>query len=67
MKPGQKDAYRDIAAKAAPIFAEHGAMRTVECWGALMAEGLVQQNQPVWDGPRAIFAGFAPILDTGKQ
>lgn len=33
VKPGQKDAYRAMAAKAAPIFAEYGATRTVECWG----------------------------------
>lgn len=33
-------------------------------WGALMADGLMQQNPPVWDGQRAIFGGFAPILDT---
>lgn len=36
-------------------------------WGALMAEDLMQQNPPAWDGQRAIFAGFAPILDTDKQ
>lgn len=36
-------------------------------WGALMAEGLMQQNPPVWDGQRAIFGGFAPILDTDHQ
>ena len=28
-----KQAYLDMAKKAAPIFAEYGAMRTVECWG----------------------------------
>jgi uncharacterized protein YbaA (DUF1428 family) len=36
-------------------------------WGALMAEGLMQQNPPVWDGPRAIFGGFVPILDTDHR
>ncbi len=36
-------------------------------WGALMVEGLMQQNPPAWDGQRAIFAGFAPILDTDHQ
>ena len=30
---GKKDAYRAMAAKAAPIFKEHGALRIVECWG----------------------------------
>ena len=28
-----KEAYRAMAAKAAPIFREHGATRLVECWG----------------------------------
>nr|WP_293989048.1 DUF1428 family protein [Sphingomonas sp.] len=35
-------------------------------WGALMADGTMQQNPPVWDGQRAIFGGFAPILDTDR-
>lgn len=35
-------------------------------WGALMAEGMMRENPPVWDGQRAIFGGFAPILDTDK-
>lgn len=30
---GKKDAYREMAAKAAPVFLEHGAMEIVECWG----------------------------------
>jgi uncharacterized protein YbaA (DUF1428 family) len=29
----KKDAYRAMAAKAAPLFREHGALRVVECWG----------------------------------
>lgn len=33
-------------------------------WAALMSDGTMQQNPPVWDGQRAIFGGFAPILDT---
>lgn len=39
VKPGQKDAFRDMAAKAAPIFAEYGATRTVECWGEDVPDG----------------------------
>ena len=30
---GNKEAYRAMAAKAAPIFIEHGAIRVVEAWG----------------------------------
>ena len=33
-------------------------------WAALMADGTMEQNPPVWDGRRAIFAGFVPIMDT---
>ena len=29
---GNKEAYRTMAAKAAPIFIEHGALRVVEAW-----------------------------------
>jgi uncharacterized protein YbaA (DUF1428 family) len=36
-----KPAYLDMAKKAAPIFAEHGAMRTVECWGEDVMDGTI--------------------------
>jgi uncharacterized protein YbaA (DUF1428 family) len=29
---GNKEKYREVAAFAAPIFIEHGALRVVECW-----------------------------------
>jgi uncharacterized protein YbaA (DUF1428 family) len=29
----KKDAYRAMAAKAAPVFAEYGVTQVVECWG----------------------------------
>jgi uncharacterized protein YbaA (DUF1428 family) len=29
---GKKEAYRELAAKAAPIFQEHGALQIVEAW-----------------------------------
>ena len=38
---GKKDAYRDLAAKAAPVFMEHGATRFVECWGDDIRDGKV--------------------------
>jgi uncharacterized protein YbaA (DUF1428 family) len=37
----KRDAYRDMAAKAAPIFIEYGATRVVECWGADLMQGEV--------------------------
>ena len=30
--PGKKEAYREMAAKAAPIFREYGALQVVEAW-----------------------------------
>ena len=36
---GKKDAYREVAAMAAPIFKEHGAIRVVECWGDDVPDG----------------------------
>jgi uncharacterized protein YbaA (DUF1428 family) len=37
----KRDAYRDLAAKAAPIFMEHGAQRIVECWGTDLPKGKI--------------------------
>ena len=41
VRTGQKEAYRAIASKAAPIFKEHGATRVVECWGEDVPTGKV--------------------------
>ena len=37
----KKEAYRQLAAKAGPIFREHGATRIVECWGDDVPDGKV--------------------------
>ena len=37
----KKEAYRKVAAMAAPIFMEHGATRVVECWGDDVPDGKV--------------------------
>lgn len=36
---GKKEAYHEMAAKAAPIFREHGATRVVEAWGNDLPRG----------------------------
>ncbi len=39
VKPGEKQAYLDLAKAAAPVFADYGALRTVECWGDDVPDG----------------------------
>jgi uncharacterized protein YbaA (DUF1428 family) len=41
VKTGNKQAFLDMANKMAPIFAEYGALRTVECWGDDVMDGKV--------------------------
>jgi uncharacterized protein YbaA (DUF1428 family) len=36
-----REAYRELAAKMAPIFMKHGATRLVECWGTDVPDGKV--------------------------
>ena len=41
VRPGRKDAYREMAQKAAPIFREHGATRVVEAFEDDVTDGKV--------------------------
>jgi uncharacterized protein YbaA (DUF1428 family) len=36
-----REAYRELAEKAAAVFKKHGALRVVECWGDDVPEGKV--------------------------
>ena len=36
-----REAYRDLAAKVAPVFRKHGALKLVECWGDDVPDGKV--------------------------
>jgi len=39
VKEGDKQRYLDLATKAAPVFADYGALGTVECWGDDVPDG----------------------------
>jgi uncharacterized protein YbaA (DUF1428 family) len=41
VQAAKRQAYHDLAAMAAPIFREHGALSVVECWGDDVPEGKV--------------------------
>ena len=43
----KKDAYREMAAKAAPLFKEFGALRIVECWASDVPDGKAEENEEV--------------------
>ena len=49
---GNKERYKEVAAYAAPIFIEHGALRVVEAWGDDVPDGqLTDFRRAVKAGP----------------
>lgn len=55
----KKEAYRALAAKAAPIFLEHGAERLVECWRDDVPDGKVtdfRRSVKAGEGENVVFA-----------
>ena len=57
--PDQKDAFFELARRAAPVFLEHGATRVVEAWGDDLPDGkLTDFNRAtkVMDGEKVVFA-----------
>ena len=70
---GNKEAYRQIAAKAAPVYREYGATRfgrmaskavRDEANPKLMADPRVQPDDDMpFDGKRVIFGGFEALLE----
>lgn len=56
---GNREAYRAMAEKAAPIFIEHGALRVVECWGDDVPDGKVtdfRRSVAAVDGETVVFS-----------
>jgi uncharacterized protein YbaA (DUF1428 family) len=62
---GNKEAYREMAATAAPIFREHGALHVVEAWGNDLPRGKTTDFFMA-DGKRMFWGGFEPIVEDGQ-
>ena len=59
VKPGHEEAYREMAAKAAPIFREHGAIRVVEAIEDDVPDGKVtdfRRAVKIEDGETVVFS-----------
>ena len=79
---GKREAYRKLAAKAAPIFREHGALEIVECWGDDVPHGKVtdfyravdaQENETVvfswivWPSREVRDAGNKKVMEDSRM
>jgi uncharacterized protein YbaA (DUF1428 family) len=56
---GNREKYKELAAYAAPIFVEHGALRVVECWADDVKPGKVNDFRTAViaeDGEEVVFS-----------
>ena len=64
---GSKEAYRQMAARAAPVFMEHGAIRIVECWGNDLPDGKVTDFRGAVKAEAAENVVFSWIVYPSKE
>ncbi len=77
-----KDAYRAMAAKAAPVFRDHGALQMVECWGDDIPAGKTTDFRMavkaeegenvvfswiIWPSKETRDAGMAKVMDDPRM
>jgi uncharacterized protein YbaA (DUF1428 family) len=62
-----REAYRKVAAAAAPIFKKHGALRVVECWGDDIPDGKVTDFRKAVQAEAAENVVFSWIVWPSRQ
>ncbi len=63
----KREAYLKVAAAAAPIFKEHGALRIVECWGHDIPDGEVTDFKKAVKAEEAENVVFSWIVWPSKE
>jgi len=64
---GNKEAYRAVAQRAAPIFKEHGALQVVECWGDDLPDGTVTDFKRAVKGEEGEGVVFSWVVWPSKE